>query len=177
MPDEFIAIPQPMGVPMDQKSDRADILEKIKPEHIVEVIRNRLQGKDFINGAWTYVPELRKRSLTEIGAWELSNMMLGIGNTSTSISKLKDVEIKNRLRNLTRSTMIKLLTNTKSYGIKSVSDFYYVHEIMFSHALVVLKQADDASIQELLKGIVHETRTFSGSEKRESKLKRMMGLQ
>lgn len=173
---EDVYLPMPSSVPMEQRSDRADILEKIKPEHVVEIIRNRLQGKDIINGQWVDIPILKKHSMSEEGAWIMSNMMLGIGNTSTSISKLNDNEIKNRLRNLTRSTMIKLICNVKPYGIKNVSDFYYIHEIMFSHALVVLKQADEASIQEMIKGVVHENRNVSNEVRRESRLKRMLGL-
>ena len=46
-----------MAPPMAmQQSDKADLLEKIRPDLIVEIIRNRLLGKELINGEWVTQP-------------------------------------------------------------------------------------------------------------------------
>lgn len=176
--DQIIAIPMGSGaVPQMPRSDRSDLIDKIKPEHIVEVIRHRLLGEEYINGGWTPVKALEHRKLTDVGAWEISNLMLGVSSINISISKLKDDEIKRRLMSIAKSAQLMLVANWRKYGIHNTAQQWYVHEIVFSNTLGVLKQADSASIQELLKGTVQENRNIS-TEKRESggRLKRMLGL-
>lgn len=186
--DEYIAIPMEMagggkGGSIPQLStpiDRSDIIEKIKPEHAVGIIRQHLMGKDFIKGAWVDVPALKDRKLTEVGAWELSNLMLGVSSINVSISKLKDSEIKERAFSIAKSAQRMMLSNWKDYGIKNVAQFYYVHQIIFSNTLVVLKQADDASIQDLIKGTSRSNiGDYPMSRPKESagrKIGRMLGL-
>lgn len=54
--DEIVMLPlgsSGMGggsLPMPGRSDRADLIDKIKPEQMVEVIRHRLLGQEFIGG-------------------------------------------------------------------------------------------------------------------------------
>lgn len=169
------AVPQSM-----QYSDRGDLIEKIKPEIMVEIIRQRFLGKEFLNGVWIDVPSLKERRLSEIGAWELANLMLGVSSINISISKLNDREIKDRAYRIAKSAQRMMLSNWKEYGIKNTSQFYYVHEILFSNTLAVLKQAGDGSIQELLKGTVRGTVGDSYSlHQKESpgrKIGRMLGL-
>ncbi len=82
-PEEYYNVPVPVqdygdgAIPqIPQMSDRADLIEKIKPEAVVEVIRMRLLGREFIAGEWVEVEALKQRRLTEIGAWEIANLML-----------------------------------------------------------------------------------------------------
>lgn len=175
--DQIIAIPMGSsgGVPSNQRSDRADLIDKIKPELLVEVIRNRLLGKEFKNGEWIEVKALRDRRLSEVGAWEISNLMLGVSSINISISKLNDNEIKGRLLRIAKTAQRLLVANEIAYGLHSTSQQYFVHEIVFSNTLAVLKQADNASIQELLKGTVTENRNVSTEVKREGRIKRMLG--
>ena len=185
MSDEVVFLPagQNIGsnaVPLASKSDRADLIDKIKPEQVVELIRQRLMGKEFKNNAWVDVPALANRKLTEAGAWEVSNYTLGVASIATSISKLKDQEIKKRLRNLTKAVQRTLVANwhETDYNIKNTSMLHYVHQIVFSVCLVVLKQADEASIQELLKATVTENRNVN-TERKEgalSRVKRALGI-
>jgi len=169
-----LAVPQ-----MSQFSDRSDLIERIKPELMVEVIRQRLLGKEFINGQWVALEALKNRRLTEIGAWEIANLMLGVSSINISISKLTDREIKERAFRIAKTTQRMLLSNWKEYGLINTSQFYYVHEIVFSNTLAVLKQADAASIQELLKGTVRGTVGDSygvGRETTGRRIGRMLGL-
>lgn len=162
-----------------QYSDRADIIDKIKPEAMVEIIRQRLLGKEFKNGDWVDVPALKERRLTEVGAWEIANLMLGVSSINISISKLADREIKDRAFYIAKSCQRMLLSNWREYGISNIAQFYYVHEIVFSNTLAVLKQADAASIQDLLKGTTRGQVGDSSYPQRESagrKIGRMLGL-
>lgn len=162
------------GVPQMPRNDRADLLDKIKPEVIIEQVRHRLLGEDLVDGIWTPVEALKKRALTAIGAWEIANLMLGTASINVSISKLEDYEIKSRIRGICRSAMLSCVVNWQEYGIKDSSQLWYINQIVFTNALVVLKQADDASIQELLKGTVTENRLVQSSPKQPSRMKRIM---
>lgn len=158
--DEYVTVPIAVGgnsgaVPqMANFSDRGDLIEKIKPEMMVEIIRQRFLGKEFIKGEWVDVPALKDRKLTEVGAWELANLMLGVSSINISISNLSDREIKERAFRIAKSAQKMMICNWKEYGVKNTATFYYIHEILFSNTLAVLKQAGDGSIQELLKGTV-----------------------
>lgn len=161
--DDYVTVPIAVGggqgsgypVPtMTQHTDRGDLIEKIKPEMMVEIIRQRLLGKEFENGKWTPVEALKERKLTEVGAWEIANLMLGVSSINISISNLNDREIKERTYRIAKSAQRMMLVNWREYGIKNTAQFYYVHEILFSNTLAVLKQAGGGSIQELLKGTV-----------------------
>lgn len=190
MSDEYVTIPIPvggggpmgggMGVPSISPQQKAELIDKIKPEAMVEIIRNHLLGKrwDGNKREWVDVPELRERKLTEIGAWEIANLMLGVSSINISISKMKDKEIKERAYRIAKSAQRLLISNWRDYGIKNAAQFHYVHEIVFSNTLAVLKQADEASIQQLLKSTVHENRQVTGTIKEpgRQKLSRMLGL-
>lgn len=178
VPDSQSFSPLGQGLPIPQRSDRGDILDKIKPDLVVEVIRHRLLGEEFLDGKWTSVPALKDKKLTEVGAWEISNLMMGVSSIATSISKLKDPEIKQRVLSLTKTAQYMLLSNWIEYGIRNVAQMHFVHEVIFTNALVVLKQADEASIQELLKGTVQENRNYTSTtrDRGASRVKRVLGM-
>lgn len=187
--DEYVTVPiavgggQGGGYPVPQMtnySDRADLIEKIKPEAMVEIIRQRLLGKEFLGNKWVEVPALKERKLTEIGAWEIANLMLGVSSINISISKLDDREIKERAFRIAKSAQRMLICNWRDYGVHNVSQFYYVHEIVFSNTLAVLKQADAASIQDLLKntvrGNIGDNMMMRPKESTGRRIGRMLGL-
>lgn len=183
--DEIIAIPIPMGssgsgmaVPQFSPQGKAELIDKIKPEAMVEIIRHRLLGEEFFDGKWIPVPSLKDRKLTERGAWEIANLMLGVSSINISLSKLSDREIKERAYRIARSAQYMMISNWKEYGINNLSQFFYVHEIVFSNTLAVLKQADAASIQDLLKATVYEQRNVTTQPKEQGgkKISRMLGL-
>lgn len=171
-----------MAVPQLTPQVKADLIDKIKPEAMVEIIRNRLLGREYDHSkkTWIEVPALKKRKLTEVGAWEIANLMLGVSSVNVSISKLKDREVKERLFRIAKSAQYMLVSNWREYGATTPAHFYYVHEIIFSNTLAVLKQADEASIQELLKGTVTEQRLYNNNptskESRGKRIGRMLGL-
>jgi hypothetical protein len=164
------------GVPQMQRSDRADLIDKIKPDAIIETIRHRLMGEELLDGSWVKNPNLADRALSELGAWELSNLMLGTASINVSISKLDDDEIKMRARAISKSAIYNCVIFWKSYGINSRVQIRYVNQIIFTNALVVLKQADAASIQELLKGTVQENRNINSEVKPQSRLRQIFRM-
>lgn len=182
--DEVIAIPIPVGsqgggmaVPQISPQSKAELIDKIKPEAMVEIIRHRLLGQEWINNKWETIEALKKRKLSEVGAWEISNLMLGVSSINISVSKLKDKEIKERAYRIAKSAQRMMIANWKEYGVTNTSQFFYVHEIVFSNTLAVLKQADEASIQDLLKATVYEQRQVNTQkEQGGQKLSRMLGL-
>lgn len=176
--DEVIYMPlQSPSVPQAQRSDRADILDKINPKEIVEVMRNRLLGKELVNNKWESIPALQDRAMSEIGAWEISNLILGTASINVSISNLQDAEIGQRALRIAKTAQYMCCTNWQKYKIKNGTQLWYIHEIVFTNALAVLKQAGDASIQELIKGTVTENRSYTGDNpKQPSKLRRWLGL-
>lgn len=183
--DEMVVIPFPvssgsggMAVPQMSPSGKAELIDKIKPEAMVEIIRHKLLGEEFKNNQWVEVAALKNRKLTQIGAWEIANLMLGVSSINISISKLSDREIKERAYRIAKTAQFMMISNWKEYGITNTSQFWYVHEIVFSNTLAVLKQADAASIQELLKATVYEQRNVNTQQKEQGgkKLSRMLGL-
>ena len=153
----------PQYLPQVSRNDRADLLDKIKPDVIVETIRHRLMGEEFKDAQWIPVKGLQGRHLSEVGAWELANLLLSISNINTTISNLKDFEVKKRALRIAKTSQYLCITNWRTYGITNCSQLWFVHEIMFGGALMVLKQTDQASIQELIKGTVQENRIYQNA--------------
>jgi len=146
-----------------QPAEKSDLLEKLNPSEIVEIIRNKLMGKELNQktGLWIFVPALQKRALTELGAWDLANLMLPASSRNVSVSKLKDEEIRKRVLNLCRQAQVMCLRNWKEYGIKGTDQLNFVHQIIITNSLVSLKQPQDEGIRKLLMGTMSEQRQVS----------------
>ena len=152
-------------IPSSGKADKADLLDKIRPERIVEVIRRNLMGQEQdINGVWKVKPELAKRSLTVLGAWEIANLMLGVSSQNVALSKLNDHEIRERTLSIVKTGQLMLLKNWKEYGINGVDQLEYVHQIIISNTFITLKQPEHGGIRDLIKGITTEVRNVSETE-------------
>lgn len=175
---EYVQMPpqQMQGVPIPQRVDRADFVDKIKPEHIVEVIRHKLLGEEYIDNKWVEIKALKKYSLTQYGAWDLSNVMLACSSINVSISKYKSDQINQRMRNLIKEVMIKVLTSWREYGITNVGQIYYIKSLFMSNGMAVLSQAGEGSIQELFKTSVSEQRMISTEKKEPGRIKRLLGM-
>ncbi len=165
-------VPTPRGMPqgntnyppISQRSDKADLLDKIKPDLIVEVIRNKLMGKTEKNGVWTTVEALKGRALTEVGAWDLANLMLSASSQNVSLSKLKNEEIRIRALSIAKTAQLMCLKNWKEYGIKGIDQLAFVHEIVFTNTFITLKQPEDGGIRSLIKDTTSESRNVNIQE-------------
>ena len=144
----------------------ADLLEKIKPDLIVEIIRHKLMGEEFDQNTqkWVAIEALKDYALTRLGAEMIANLMLGVSSQNVSLSSLKDREIKDRCLSIAKTAQYMALENWIEYGIKRRSQFYFIHEIVFSNSLVVLKQPEGEGIRKLLAGTITENRVYSAQE-------------
>ena len=154
-------------IPTLSKTDKADLLDKIRPERIVEILRNKLLGKEEdINGNWVVKPELKKRALTETGAHDISNIMLGVSSQNVALSRLNDHEIRERTLSIVKTVQHMLLKNWKEYGIQGVDQLEFVHQLVISNTFITLKQPEHGGIRELIKGITQETRNVTETQEK-----------
>lgn len=142
-------------------SDKAGLLDKIKPDVIVEVIRHKLMGEEFENGAWKEVPDLKERAISKIGAWQIANLMLPASSQNVSLSRLKDDTIRLRALAIAKQSIYMMLKNWKEYGIKGTDQIGFVYEIVFTNTLITLKQPENGGIRDLIKGVTSESRVYS----------------
>lgn len=159
MPEDFYyEQPQPNYIPPMEKSDRADIIDKIRPEKVVELLRYKLMGMEGDDkGRWVLNETLQRNAISAVGAWQLSNLVLGVSNSSTPISKLNDKEIKLRAFHLTDTAIKMMLSNWRDYGINNISQIEYVADIIFSISFIVLKQPENEGIRRMITGTRSET--------------------
>ena len=143
------------------KQDKADLLDKIRPDVVVETMRHKLMGEDFIDGKWIKNNLLDAKALTPLGAWEISNLMLGVSSQNVSLSNLKEKDIKNRTLSIVNTALDMCLKNWKSYGIKGADQFSFIYEIVISNTFITLKQPENNGIRRLLQGTTQEVRSFS----------------
>ncbi len=144
---------QVQGMPMPNMDSRSDLLDKIQPNLIIDVIFHRLLGEAEINGRWVKVAELQSRALTKKGAWDIATLMTPVSSQNVSLSKLKDGEIRARALSISKTAQMMCLRNWKEYGIKGTDQLHFVHEIVFSNTFITLKQPEGEGIRNLLRNI------------------------
>jgi hypothetical protein len=145
-----------------QSNDKASIIERVQPSEIVELIRMKLMGMALNpeNGKWEEVKALKKSSITEVGAWDISNLLLSVSNSNTSLSKLDDKTIRKRAYSVTEVAVKKLISNWIEYGITNTAQLSYVAEIVFSITLITLKMADAEGIRKMITSMYSESRNI-----------------
>jgi hypothetical protein len=159
--------------------NKADILDKIRPDVIVEKVRHNLVGEELIDGVWKRVmikrfnpltkqeeevPLLGERALTPLGAWELSSLMLSVSSQNVALSHLKDTEIKRRTIEICDCAMDMCLKNWESYGIHGIDQFRFVYELIKSNTFITLKQPLNNELKNFIRGTTMEFRTQSNVE-------------
>jgi len=159
MEEDTYASPE---MPMGGGNDRASIIEKINPDEIVELIRMRLMGmmKNPMTGTWEKKPELKNNAISELGAWEITNLILSISNSNTSLSKLKDVEIRKRAFSVMEKSVKMMIANFGEYHITNTAQLGYISEIVFSITFITLKMADAEGIRKMITSMYSENRSI-----------------
>jgi hypothetical protein len=135
-----------------------------------------LLGEQFDGSSWIKTKELADFSLTPLGAWKISSELQGIANVSTMTSKYEKEMIKGRLRRISQNVKLQLIGNFREYGVKNTSQFYSVHNLIFSICMAVLFQAGDGSIQDLLGKIKSENTNINTERKESGKMRRLLGI-
>lgn len=147
--------------PSTMPSDKADLLDKIKPDLIVTIIMHRLMGEEFINGKWIKNELLKERAISFTGAWDISNVMLGVSSQNVSLSKLNDKEIRARALEIAITVQEMCLKNWKEYNINGTDQLKFIHQIVFSNSFITLKQPEGEGIRNLIKGVKSETVSYT----------------
>jgi len=148
--------------PTIMSSEKADLFDKIRPEEVVELIKQRLMGKEYdIQKQEWYYPKWKTKGLTERGASEIASLMLSVSSKNVAISKLNDSEIRLRTRAIVRTSMRMCLSNWIEYGITSQDQMDLVAQIVLSNTFITLKQPENAGIRELIKGTTSEVKSIS----------------
>ena len=162
--------PSPQQGQFQVNENKSDLLDQIRPEEVIEQIKQRLMGKEFdtVKGVWVPNPALKNISLTEVGASAITNLIFPASTRNVAISNLNNEEIKNRLLSLVRTAMKMCLDNWEIYGIESISQLYFVKEVVYTNTLVALKQPENEGIRRLLNSVISENRSVStyGEEKK-----------
>lgn len=157
---------QPQSMPYYQPqimpSEKADLFDKIRPEEVVELIKQKLMGKEFdvMKQEW-YMPPWKKKGLSELGAAEIATLMLPVSSKNVAISKLSDDEIRHRTRNIHRAAMLMCISNWKEYGIEGPDQIKLVSQVVVSNTFITLKQPENAGIRELIKGTTQESKMIN----------------
>ena len=140
---------------------KGDLLDKIRPNAIVEEVRHKLLGEELINGKWTKLTALNKMSISEGGAWTIASLMLPASSQNVSLSKLKDHEIKFRSLAIAEQAVKSMLKNWKEWNIKGTDQIGHIFQIVFTNTFITLKQCQEEGIRKLIKGTTHEQRSVS----------------
>lgn len=174
MPEAEMNIPYSPNYPsmttMQMPSEKADLIDKINPETIIEVIKHGFMGEELINGKWTKIPELQDRALTMKGACELSNLMRPASSQNVSISKVDERAIRIRTQQILEAAMFMCLRNFREYGIKGSDQIYMIKEIIVTNTYMTLMQPVGGSIQKVITGTMHEQRMVQDESKKPSLL-------
>jgi len=165
MVDQYIEEQAP-AMQYGMTNDKASIIEKINPDEIVELIRRRLMGqmKDPNTNQWETVPALKDNAISEVGAWDLTNLILSISNSNTSLSKLDDKTIRKRAYGITERAVHMIISNWKEYKITNRAQIGFIAEIVYSLTFITLKMADAEGIRKMIMGMYSETKSVSGFE-------------
>jgi len=140
-------------IPMMMGSERADVLDKLRPDKIVEEIRMRLLGRVEVDGQWIVQPFMEQRALSEVGAWEISLLMLSASSQNTAMTKLNANQIRARLLNISKTAQCMCLRNWKEYNIKGIDQLKFVHEIVFTNTIASLNQPEGEGMRKFVGNI------------------------
>ena len=149
------------------RHDKADLLDKIRPDAIVDTIRHKLMGEDLIEGKWQKNPYLLERSISPTGAWEIANLMLTVSSQNVALSNLKDKEIRRRTMAICDAAMEMCIKNWEGYGIKGIDQLRFIYEMVFSNTFITLKQPENNGIKRLIQGTTLEFRNINSGEEKD----------
>jgi hypothetical protein len=149
---------------------KADLLDKIKPEKAVEVIKQILLGREWdeTKGKWIDNPALQRFKLTDFGATMVSSLVYPASSQNTSLSNLKEERIHKRLVQIIKALCKDMLDYQEEMGIKSQAQMYHVANIVYTHVWVSLTQSENEGIRRLLNSTISESRNVQtiGQEKK-----------
>jgi len=139
-----------MYMPTIMSSEKSDLYAKIDPQRIVDYLKYKLMGYEFDSEKMEWYAPKWKKGLTEMGAAEITTLMLPVSSKNVLISKLTDDEIRERTKYIVKTAIKMCMMNWKSYGITGSDQIYLVKEIVLSNTFITLKQPENAGAREFL---------------------------
>lgn len=171
---EYVEQPQqpssPYYQPTIMPSEKSDLFDKINPQDIVEILKYRLMGYEYDKNNCRWVKQSWAKGLNEMGATEITTLMLSVSNKNVALSNLDDATVRARTKNIHKAAMILCIRNWKEYGITGADQIYLISQIVLSNTFITLKQPENAGIRELLKGTTQENRMITESPERKGVL-------
>lgn len=140
----------PFYQPTIMPSEKADLYDKINPQDIVDYLKFRLMGYEFDKQKQEWIKPTWKKGLSEIGASEITTLMLPVSSKNVTISNLNDAEIRTRTKHIVRTAMLMCVKNWKNYGITGNDQIQLVKEVVLSNTFITLKQLEHAGAREFL---------------------------
>jgi hypothetical protein len=179
MPQDFYYPPSSMP----KTDSKADLLDKIKPELAVEVIKQTLMGNEYSdqegkwipnrilrgevleNGKW--VKKTESYALSEFGAMKIASLVYPACSQNASLSNLKEEKINRRVLNIIKALCKMMLDYHDRMPIESVAQLYHIKEIVYTLVWVSLTQSEHEGIRRLINSTISESRNVStyGEEK------------
>ena len=153
-------------------SEKSDLYDKIRPEDVIESMKYLLMGYEFSKqkGEWIFNSVYKNVAMSKLGAWQIATMLLAVSNKSTSISSLKDGDIRARTKAMVRTGEKMCLRNWREYGIRSADQYFFIKEIILSISFIMLKQPEGAGVRKFIQGVSSENRIIQEQPKKEGML-------
>jgi hypothetical protein len=154
-------------MPYATQQSKADLLDKIKPDIIVERIRHELMGERNIQGRWVQYPALKGKAISEEGAWQISGLMLSASSQNVALSNLTEEDIKKISLRVSKTAQYMCIKNCNAFGIRGVDQLFFVHDIIFNNTYVTLKQCLNAGLRRGIFQTQMEMRTYNDNNQKE----------
>jgi len=164
--------------PAPAQDSKADLLDKIKPEFAVEVIKQTLMGNEWNEEQGKWIPNRNIRgeifvdgkwekqkgasyALSEFGAMKIASLVYPACSQNASLSNLKEEKINRRLLNIIKALCKMMLDYHDRMPIESVAQLYHIKEIVYTLVWVSLTQSEHEGIRRLINSTISESRNVS----------------
>ena len=149
----------PYYQPTIMPSDKADLYGKIDPSQIVEELKYLLMGfqMNIQKGIWE--KQKGSKGISEVGANEISTLMLSVSSRNGVISSLKDDDIRKRTKFITNRAVKMCVSNWKEYEI-TAEQIRWVKELVMSNTFITLKQCEEGGVRRFLGATSQEQKTI-----------------
>ena len=143
------------------RTDKADVMDKIRPEDVVEKLKHELMGEEWDGDKWVKNANLANVCLTEKGAKGVAMWMLPVSSKNVAFSNLTKDEIKWRILDMANGAVEDCVDNWVDWGVHSPTQLHFVYSAVYSNSMFALKQAQDNGMRRMIQSIITELRSYS----------------
>lgn len=133
------------GVPLPTRTERAEFVDKTRPEPLIEEIRHKLlmEYYDRDSGKWLKMPNFQEQAWSEFGAWQIATKLNHIANINITAGNISEEMMLNRIYGFVEEVLYDIGVNFIEYGYKNDGQIYDVKSLTISVALGTLSQAKE----------------------------------